>query len=313
VGDADQFIKRIFRDETSDATRSAVRFESAPEIATASLTPDGFLTLVGSWSTDTVVLPPWTQFPYRAVVDFKMEGDHVDAAALARVELRRQAAWVQHLEARATRGDTQPARYATLVVAPHLPDWLRQPSLCAPLTVTMLAPGCYGITPRDHPVLWVAANELPLHPSLVPFLWARSGVPRVAFVRWLAMERGVASVVAMIQSHPMSAQIAQQLFDTPEEQAAYHQRGLEMAHILLARFPEAAREIRDDAERKGIDAALRPLEHMFARRLGRALTPADHTTLVRRLGTHGPDRLGDVVLDLDRAALERWLADPDAR
>jgi hypothetical protein len=283
VGDADQFIKRIFRDETSDATRSAVRFESAPEIATASLTPDGFLTLVGSWSTDTVVLPPWTQFPYRAVVDFKMEGDHVDAAALARVELRRQAAWVQHLEARATRG------------------------------VTMLAPGCYGITPRDHPVLWVAANELPLHPSLVPFLWARSGVPRVAFVRWLAMERGVASVVAMIQSHPMSAQIAQQLFDTPEEQAAYHQRGLEMAHILLARFPEAAREIRDDAERKGIDAALRPLEHMFARRLGRALTPADHTTLVRRLGTHGPDRLGDVVLDLDRAALERWLADPDAR
>jgi len=97
VGDADQFIKRIFREETSHATRSAVRFENAPEIATASLTPDGFLTLVGRWSTDVVVLPPWTLLPYRAVVDFKMDGDHVSVAALARVELCRQAAWVQHL------------------------------------------------------------------------------------------------------------------------------------------------------------------------------------------------------------------------
>jgi len=304
VGDADQFIKRIFRDETADATRSAVRFENAPEIATAFLTPDGFLTLVGAWPVDAVALAPWALFPYRAVVDFKMEGDHVDAAALARVELRRQAAWVQHLEARATRADTQPSRYATLVVAPHLPAWLRDPATCAPLTVVALAPGCYSVGPRDHPVLWVAANELPLHPSLIPFLWARSGVPRIEFVRWLAGQRGVASVVAVIQSHPMSAQIAQQLFDTPEEQEAYHRRGLEMAHILLAKFPEAAHEIRD--------AALRPLEHQFARRLGRPLTPTDHATLVRRLGTHGPDRLGDVVLDLDRDALERWLTDPDA-
>jgi hypothetical protein len=306
VGDADQFIKRIFRDETADATRSAVRFENAPEIATGFLTPDGFLTLVGTWPADAAVLAPWALFLYRAVVDFKMEGDHVDAAALARVELRRQAAWVQHLEARATRADTQPARYATLVVAPHLPAWLRDPAACAPLTVTTLAPGCYGVAPRDHPVLWVAANELPLHPSLIPFLWARSGLPRIEFLRWLAVERGVASVVAVIQSHPMSAQIARQFFDTPEEEEAYYQRGLEIAHIVLEKFPEAAREIRDDA-------TLRPLEHQFARRLGRALTPADHATLMRRLGTHGPDRLGDVVLDLDPAALERWLTGPDAQ
>jgi len=89
----------------------------------------------------------------------------------------------------------------------------------------------------------------------------------------------------------MSTQIARQFFDTPEEQEAYHRRGIEMAHVILEKFPEVAHEIRD--------AALRPLEHMFARSLGRALTPADHATLVRRLGTYGPDRLGDVVLDLD--------------
>jgi len=38
MGDADQFIKRIFRDETGRATEQAVHFENAPEIATAFLT-----------------------------------------------------------------------------------------------------------------------------------------------------------------------------------------------------------------------------------------------------------------------------------
>jgi len=31
-----------------------------------------------------------------------------------------------------------------------------------------------------------------------------------------------------------------------------------------------------------------------------------------RLDTVGPERLGDVVLDLDVAALAAWLADPEA-
>lgn len=108
----------------------------------------------------------------------------------------------------------------------------------------------------------------------------------------------------------MSAQIAQMLFDTPEEQEAYHRRGIEMAHIVLGKFPEVTRELRDDAERRG---ALQSLEHQFARRLGRPLTPGDHATLAERLSALGADRLGDVVLDLDRDALAQWLADPDAR
>ena len=243
-------------------------------------------------------------FDYRAVLDFKMEGDHVDRYVLARVELRRQAAWVHHLERERPKGDAaQPGRYATLVVAPHLPDWLTDPQELGPLAVTQTAPGCHTITPRDHPVVWVAANDLPLHPSLVPFLWARSGRPMARFVRWLAGRRGVAAVVAVIQSHPMGPQITRQLIKTPDELERERERGLEMTRILLEGYPEVANEIRGEGE-------LRALERLFARRLGRALTEADHSALTERFRAQGPELLTNVACDLTAAELERWLDTP---
>ena len=185
MGVLDQFIKRVFREETARATRDTITFDNAPEIATASLTPDGILTRVVALVIEAALLAPWTLFTFRFVLDFKMEGDHTDYAAFTRVELRRLAAWVAYLEHDAPEGpDAHPSRYGTLVVAPHLPLWLRDPVASDPLSVTLAALGCYGITPRDHPVVWVAANELPLDLSLVPFLWARSGRARVEFVRW---------------------------------------------------------------------------------------------------------------------------------
>ena len=65
-------------------------------------------------------------------------------------------------------------------------------------------------------------------------------------------------------------------------------------------------------ERKGEQKGIQPLEHLFARRLGRALSAEERATLRARLDTVGPARLGDVVLDLDTAALAAWLADPAA-
>ena len=64
---------------------------------------------------------------------------------------------------------------------------------------------------------------------------------------------------------------------------------------------------------KGLEKGLRPLERLFERRLARPLTADERAVLVARLGTVGPDRLGDVVLDLDAPSLATWLADPDAR
>ncbi|MFO0608920.1 MAG: hypothetical protein U0324_37485 [Polyangiales bacterium] len=64
---------------------------------------------------------------------------------------------------------------------------------------------------------------------------------------------------------------------------------------------------------EGLETGLRPLLRQFERRLARPLTDAEHAALVDRLTALGPDRLGDVVLDLDPSALAAWLADPDAR
>lgn len=314
VGDADQFIKGIFHAETASVTHDAVRFAPGPEIATPWLSPDGILTWVRRALREGEVIAPWTLFCFRAVVDFKMEGDHLDAVALARVELRRLAAWVQSIEGDEAEDPTAPQRYATLVVAPHLPEWLASPPRRGPLTLEGVSPGCYLIGPRDHAVVWVAANELPLHESLVPFLWARSGRSRVEFVRWLAGVRGVPSVVAVIQRHPMGAQIAKQLVETPEEQEVIRQRGLEMARILFEGYPEFANEVRRDAEEKGVEQGVEStLVRLFSRRLARTLTREEHATLTARIATLGVDRVGEVVLNDDADALARWLADPDAR
>jgi hypothetical protein len=64
---------------------------------------------------------------------------------------------------------------------------------------------------------------------------------------------------------------------------------------------------------KGRSEGLAPLERQFERRLGRPLAVVEHTELLRRLDTLGAARLGDVVLDMDAAALAAWIADPDAR
>ncbi|MFO0606116.1 MAG: hypothetical protein U0324_23280 [Polyangiales bacterium] len=53
------------------------------------------------------------------------------------------------------------------------------------------------------------------------------------------------------------------------------------------------------------------LARQFARKLGRPLTEAERGTLRARLGALG-DAVGDVVIDLDPAALEAWLATPAA-
>ena len=62
----------------------------------------------------------------------------------------------------------------------------------------------------------------------------------------------------------------------------------------------------------GLEAGLRPLVRQFERRLGRPLSDAERGALASRLDVVGPDRLGDVVLDLDSAALAAWLASPNA-
>lgn len=64
---------------------------------------------------------------------------------------------------------------------------------------------------------------------------------------------------------------------------------------------------------EGREQGLTFLVRLFARKLGRPLTEREHKTLVRRLDTLGPERLGDVVFDLSGPALATWLANTRAR
>ena len=89
---------------------------------------------------------------------------------------------------------------------------------------------------------------------------------------------------------------------------AARSRGGMLKEVVVVDLTEA-REFLRNARSEG----LAPLVRQFERRLSRSLTDPERATLVERLVTAGPDRLGDVVLDLDTPSLAAWLADPDAR
>lgn len=84
----------------------------------------------------------------------------------------------------------------------------------------------------------------------------------------------------------------------------------EFMEITRETFEQFKDRLRHEGERANQQHSLLRL---FARRLGRSLSADEQATLVQRLDSVGPDRLGDVVLDLSPAELATWLADPDAR
>jgi hypothetical protein len=82
---------------------------------------------------------------------------------------------------------------------------------------------------------------------------------------------------------------------------------------LLEVYPAAANQVAEKAREEGIEKGIESaLLHQFTHRLSRGLTASERETFAARLRALGPERLGDVVLDLDAPALAAWLADPDA-
>lgn len=73
------------------------------------------------------------------------------------------------------------------------------------------------------------------------------------------------------------------------------------------RAAELAR-VRDLARADG----MRPLLRQVERRIARPLTDAERTSLSACFDLVGPERLGDVVLDLPPDALAAWITAPDA-
>src|SRR4051812_8541054 len=86
------------------------------------------------------------------------------------------------------------------------------------------------------------------------------------------------------------------LIQTDEPEIRARQRHL--AKLMMDAYPEVFGE---------------QLVHLFELKLGRRLDSDEHRVLHERLARLGSDRLDEVVIDLDAAALAAWLADADAQ
>lgn len=75
---------------------------------------------------------------------------------------------------------------------------------------------------------------------------------------------------------------------------------------LLRRTPIIG-EMIIEAEQKTIAALL---GRLFARRIGRRPTVEEERSIVERAHRIGPEEVEDALLDMDRDALVRWLAEP---
>jgi hypothetical protein len=306
MGQPDQWLKAVLADETPTLTGMAAVFEAAPEIATTELRPDGLLRTTTPAALQHLA-SPWSLLRHEAVFDGKMPGDHVGPAALQRCTFRREARQAQRLAHGKGDVDPNPDDCAAWVLAPHVAAWLRAWERAGRIALVTAGEGCWWVRPSMFPVLWIAANELPLREELIPFLTARTGTKLAEFVAWVQTRRAPEWLFELMYARPevapiMRIQAIKQHY-TPEEEA-----------LLLDFFrgSKIAEKVANEGRDQGLSEGIGAVEHQFARRLGRPITPAEHAELLRRVGTLGAARIGDVVLDLAPDALAAWLADPDA-
>jgi hypothetical protein len=191
MGAPDQLAKEVFAEEVPRLFGDKVTWQTGTELSLTEVRLDGVLGVRAP--LDLALLPaPWCFLGDRVTaVEVKMPGDHLTWVALQRGLLRRQALQV----ALAERDPPHETLAGLWLIAPHLPKLVRE--RCRPEAV---APGCYQLGLGNFETLWVAANELPLHESLWPFLVARSGLPLVEMLQW-SMGRQPADWVSRVLNH----------------------------------------------------------------------------------------------------------------
>lgn len=112
---------------------------------------------------------------------------------------------------------------------------------------------------------------------------------------------------------PVKALVDRVLADDTVARALIARGNRVLVEALAQREDKGRKEGHNEGRKEGLDQGIGPLVHQFERRLRRTLSEEERSVLQGRLGSHGPARLGDVVLDLDPEVLARWLADPNAR
>jgi hypothetical protein len=300
MGHLDQFVKTTFAEETEAVTGGAAAWVAPPEIGLTEVRGDGLL-LVRDGLRLTQLEWPWpAALGFEEIfTELKMPGDHVDAPALQRALLRRQAWQVHRIEA------TEPVFLGEVplwMTAPHVPEVLRKLR-----EVQEVAAGCYRVHPASFDFLWIAANELPLREELIPFLVARSGRALVEFGRWVVRHRSPAWMLRMLQILPMPMSVQEEFlrYLPPTDDPEIEERGRNLARLMLKKYPDVRNEIVEEG-------SLKLLHDQAEHRLGRTLSTEERRVLNGRVAQLGANRIGNVVLDLSPEALAAWLADPEA-
>lgn len=293
MGHPEQLAQRTFAEETARVTGGAATWQDPPEIRLEKVQSDGFLVIREPRLLQRLPAPwPEAQPHVEVMIELKLAGNHLDRKAIARAQLRRQARELQRLEEDASWPGEEPL----WLVAPHLPEWLkdmRQPE--------RFAPGCYCVEPRGRSFLWIAANELPLLDELVPFLMARSGQALDEFGRWVAPRRPLEWVLTMLEYLPMSTLAREELLwrfgkaEDPEVEA----RRQHILKVLLEASPETQQQLIDQGRLEG------RLEGQLEGRLAEARA-ALRRVLVHRKLTPSKDEEARIEACTDLATLERW-------
>jgi hypothetical protein len=247
VGQPEQFAKRTFAEETERVTQGAVFWQDAPEIGLTKVQGDGLLLV--QRPGDLAGLPlPWPRACAHdeLFVELKMPGDHLDVRALQRALLRRQARQVQRVE------DTEPpwlGEEPLWLVAPHVPEILGRLR-----DVQALGPGCYQVGPSAFPLLWIAANELPLRDELIPFLVARSGRALEEFAFWVITRRPVDWLMDMVQYISMPTSLREEILRRfpPTDDPEILERRAHIVRVWLPTVPEVRREVLDEGRQEGL-------------------------------------------------------------
>ncbi len=233
MGQPEQLAKRIFDSDAERVTGGGAVRVDAPEIGLISVKGDGLL-MVRNPEALAALPGPWseTRGHLEIMLEVKMPGDHLDALPLDRIDLRRLARQIQRNESEKDRWVGEEPAW---VVAPYVPL-----ALAERRTLHRVAPGCYRVQPYPFDYLWIAANELPLHEALIPFLIARSGKALEEFILWVADRRPLDWVIDVVQYTVMTTAVRNDLLQKfkRSEDPEVRVRQREIAEKMLELNPE---------------------------------------------------------------------------
>lgn len=303
MGRLDVLAKEIFEEETRVVTQGAVVWLAPQEIRLGEVVyPDGFLSVRHPERLQSLP-PPWNLLSGQEVLlEIKMQGDHMGLLEWLRAILRRAARDVEQCR---QRHSAWPGHEPLWFVAPVVPGWLKERYV-----LSLEGPGCYRIQAWPHQILWLAANELPLHAALLPFLVARSGKALYEFMQWTATQKPLEWVMNMAKNYQFSDKGLQRLMRSaiPEDEEDARHSEMMARTVLEYLAPQLLEQHAQEGRAKGkAEGKAEELLHLFARRVGRPLQVEERESLVKMMTLGAGEALEEALFAHQGEALAQWL------